>query len=84
MRSLLSLGVFAGMIALSIVGWDIGGIGAAIGGALGALRGAAGRGYDMNERLGNIYTGALVGMPIGFLLGGAYAVGWPFLISLYR
>ncbi len=84
MRSLLSFGVFAGMIALCVVGWDIGGIGGAIGGALGALRGATGRGYDMSERLGNIYTGALVGMPIGFLLGGAYAVGWPYLMSLYR
>lgn len=80
---LLSLGIFGGMIALCVVGWNIGGIGGVIGGLIGALWGLMGRGYDAGERLGNVYTGALVGMPIGLMLGGAWAVGLPFLMSFY-
>lgn len=72
------------MVALCVLGWDIGGVGGAIGGALGALLGALRRGVDLNERLGTMYTGALVGLPLGFLAGGAYLVGWPLLQSLYR
>jgi hypothetical protein len=83
LRWLLSIGIFGGMIALCVVGWNIGGIGGFIGGALGALWGLIGRGYDAGERLGNVYTGALVGMPIGLMLGGAYQVGLPYLMSLY-
>ena len=84
LRFLLSLGVFGGMIALCVVGWGIGGMGGAIGGMLGALLGFARRGYDAGERLGNVYTGALVGMPIGLLAGGLYFVGVPYFMSFYR
>jgi len=84
LRFLLSLGIFGGMIALCVIGWPIGGMGGLIGGAVGGLFGLLGRGYDAGERLGNVYTGALFGLPIGFLLGGAYLVGWPYLMSLYH
>lgn len=81
---LLNLGVFVGMIALCLVGWDIGGVGGVIGGALGGLWRSIASARDLNERLGNIYTGALFGMPIGLLAGGVYMVGWPLILSLYR
>ena len=83
LRFLFSLGIFGGMLALCVVGWNIGGVGGLIGGALGGLFGLIGRGYDLGERLGNVYTGALLGMPIGLLLGGAYQVGLPWLMSQY-
>jgi hypothetical protein len=84
LRWLLSLAVFAGMLALCIVGWDIGGAGGLIGGALGGLWRLIGRGYDMGERIGNLYAGVLMGMPIGLLIGGLYAVGWPYLQAAYN
>ncbi|MDX2276097.1 MAG: hypothetical protein NW206_11665 [Hyphomonadaceae bacterium] len=83
LRWLLSIGIFGGMIALCIVGWSIGGVGGVIGGALGAFWGLLGRGYDAGERLGNVYTGALVGMPIGLLIGGGWAVGLPYIMAVY-
>lgn len=83
LRWLLSIGIFGGMIALCVAGWNIGGVGGVIGGALGAALGLIGRGYDASERLGNVYTGALVGMPIGLLLGGAWEVGLPYVMSVY-
>jgi hypothetical protein len=71
---------FGGMIALCVVSWDYGGVGGLIGGALGFLLRLGGRGLDVPERLGNAYVGALMGMPVGLLLGGFYTLGGPFLL----
>ncbi len=76
---MLSVAAFAGMIALCVVGWSYGGAGGLIGGAFGALTRLGGRGLDWGERLGNSYVGALIWMPLGLLLGGVYAIGWPYL-----
>jgi hypothetical protein len=77
LRLLFGIAVFAGMIVLCIVGWSYGGAGGLIGGALGFLLRLGGRGLDWGERLGNAYIGALMGLPVGLLLGGVYALGWP-------
>lgn len=81
MRLLLTIATFAGMIALCALAWNIGGIGGLIGGALGFLAGLFGRGMDWGERLGNGYVGALMGMPVGLLVGGAVILGWPALLA---
>jgi hypothetical protein len=39
-----------------------------------------GRGLDWGERLGNAYVGALMGMPVGLLLGGFFALGGPYIL----
>ncbi len=65
-------------------GLEYGGIGGLIGGALGFLAGLGGRGLDWGERLGNGYVGALMGMPVGLLVGGAVILGWPALSGGYR
>ena len=77
LRLVFGIAVFAGMIVLCIVGWSYGGAGGLIGGALGFLVRLGGRGLDWGERLGNGYIGALMGLPLGFLIGGVYALGWP-------
>lgn len=82
MRMMLTMAAFAGMIALCVVGWSYGGAGGLIGGALGFLLRLGGHRLDWGERLGNAYVGALMGMPVGLLLGGFYAIGLPFLISV--
>lgn len=79
MRLLLIIAAFAGMIALCVIGWNYGGAGGLIGAALGFLVRLGGRGLDWGERLGNGYVGALMGLPVGLLVGGAYALGWPYL-----
>jgi hypothetical protein len=81
LRLLLTSAAFVGMIALCVVGWNYGGAGGLIGGAIGFLLRIGGRGFDWGERLGNGYVGALMGMPVGLLLGGAYSVGLPYLLS---
>jgi len=81
LRLLLSVAAFIGMIVLCVIGWDYGGMGGLIGGGLGFLVRLGGRGLDWGERLGNGYVGALMGMPVGLLIGGAYAVGVPYLIA---
>jgi len=81
LRLLLSIAAFAGMIALCVLGWNWGGAGGLIGGAVGFLLRLGGRGLDWGERLGNGYVGALMGMPVGLLLGGFYALGIPYLIE---
>lgn len=81
-RLLLALAVFAGMIALSILGWDYGGMGGLIGGGIGFFLRLWGRGLDWGERLGNAYVGALMGMPVGLLIGGFLTVGAPYLLSM--
>lgn len=81
LRAILTIGIFAGMIALCVVGWNYGGVGGLIGGALGFLVRLPGRGLDWGERLGNAYVGALMGMPIGFLIGGVWMVGLPALVE---
>jgi hypothetical protein len=81
LRLLLSIAAFAGMIVLCVMGWEYGGMGGLIGGALGFVIRLWGRGLDWGERLGNAYVGALMGMPVGLLLGGAYAVGIPYLLQ---
>ncbi len=55
--------------------------GALIGGAIGFVVRLGGRGLDWGELLGNAYVGALMGMPVGLLMGGAYAIGIPFLVD---
>jgi hypothetical protein len=81
MRLLLMIGAFAGMIALCVIGWAHGGAGGLIGGALGFVVRLGGRGLDWNERVGNAYVGAIMGMPVGLLVGGAVAIGVPYLIQ---
>ncbi len=81
LRLVLTFAAFAGMIALCIVGWNHGGAGGLIGGALGFFVRLWGRGLDWGERLGNGYVGALMGMPVGLLIGGMYAVGLPMLLN---
>ena len=78
-RLILSVAAFAGMIVLCVLGWSYGGAGGLIGGALGFLLRITGRRLDLGERLGNGYVGALMGMPIGLLIGGVYTLGWPYL-----
>jgi hypothetical protein len=82
MRLILTIAAFAGMIALCVIGWNYGGAGGLIGGALGFLLRIGGRGLDWGERLGNAYVGALMGMPVGLLVGGAYAIGVPYLLEI--
>ena len=82
LRLLLVTAAFLGMIALCVIGWNYGGAGGLVGGALGFLIRLGGRGLDWGERLGNAYVGALMGMPVGLLVGGAYAVGVPYLLSV--
>lgn len=82
LRLLLTVAAFAGMVALCIVGWEYGGAGGVIGGALGFFLRLWGRGLDWGERLGNAYVGALMGMPVGLLLGGFWTIGVPYLINL--
>lgn len=77
---MLSAAAFAGMIALCVLLWPYGGAGGLIGGALGFLVRLGGRGLDWGERLGNAYVGALMGMPLGLLLGGFYALGGPYIL----
>lgn len=81
LRMLLVSAAFVGMIALCVIGWSYGGAGGLIGGAIGFLIRIGGRGFDWGERLGNGYVGALMGMPVGLLIGGAYAVGMPYLLN---
>jgi hypothetical protein len=81
LRLLLTIALFAGMIALCVIGWNYGGAGGLIGGALGFLIRLPGRGLDWGERLGNAYVGALMGMPVGLLIGGFYTLGLPALLN---
>lgn len=82
LRVLLAIAVFAGMIALCVLGWSYGGMGGLIGGAIGFFLRMWGRGLDWSERLGNAYVGALMGMPVGLLIGGFLTVGAPYLLSM--
>lgn len=81
MRVLLTIGAFVGMIALCVILWPYGGAGGLIGGALGFVLRLWGRGLDWGERVGNGYVGALMGLPVGLLLGGFYALGVPALVD---
>jgi hypothetical protein len=81
LRVLLSVAAFAGMIVLCVMGWNYGGAGGLIGGALGFLIRLGGRGLDWGERIGNGYVGALMGMPVGLMIGGFYAIGVPYLLQ---
>lgn len=80
MRLILSTVAFAGMVALCVLGWDYGGVGGLIGAGLGFVLRLGGRGLDWGERLGNAYVGALMGMPVGLLLGGFFALGGPYIL----
>jgi hypothetical protein len=75
------MAAFTGMIALCVILWNYGGAGGLIGGALGFLFRLGGRGLDWGERFGNGYVGALMGMPVGLLIGGFYAIGVPYLLQ---
>jgi hypothetical protein len=78
---IFTVAAFVGMIALCIIGWTYGGMGGLIGGALGFLVRLPGRGLDWGERLGNGYVGALMGMPVGLLIGGFLALGGPYILN---
>jgi hypothetical protein len=82
LRLLLALAAFAGMIALCVLGWNYGGMGGLIGAGFGFLLRLGGRGLDWGERLGNAYVGALMGMPVGLLIGGLITVGAPYLLTM--
>lgn len=81
MRLLLSIAAVLGMVALCLIGWRYGGAGGLLGGALGFLLRLGGRGLDWNERLGNAYVGALMGLPVGLLVGGFVTLGIPAIIE---
>ncbi len=81
MRVVLTIGAFVGMIALCVILWGFGGAGGLIGAGLGFFVRLWGRGLDWGERIGNGYVGALMGLPVGLLLGGFYALGVPALID---
>jgi hypothetical protein len=80
-RVLLIIGAFVGMIVLCVILWRFGGAGGLIGAGLGFFVRLWGRGLDWGERIGNGYVGALMGLPVGLLLGGFYALGVPALIE---
>lgn len=80
LRLILTTAAFAGMIALCVIGWNYGGAGGLIGGAIGFVFRLGGRGLDWGERIGNGYVGALMGMPVGLLIGGALTLGVPYLL----
>jgi hypothetical protein len=80
-RVLLITVAFVGMLALCVMLWRYGGAGGLIGAAVGFAIRLWGRGLDWGERLGNGYVGALMGLPVGLLLGGFYALGLPALID---
>ncbi len=82
MRLLLITVAFAGMLALCVILWPYGGAGGLLAGALGFLLRLGGRGLDWGERLGNGYVGALMGLPVGLLIGGFLALGAPALLNL--
>lgn len=79
---ILIVGAFVGMVALSIIGFEYGGAGGLIGGAVGFVLRLGGRGIDWGERLGNAFIGALMGMPLGFLAGGVYYFIGPQIIAM--
>ncbi len=81
MRVLLTAAAFVGMIALCVILWRYGGAGGFIGAGIGFVVRLWGRGLDWGERLGNGYVGALMGLPVGLLLGGFYALGVPALVD---
>lgn len=83
LRLLLIAGAFVGMIVLSVVALPFGGAGGLIGGGVGFVLCLFGRGLDWAERLGNAFIGALMGLPIGLLIGGvAYLIG-PQLVDAF-
>ena len=84
LRLLLSMAAFGGMVALCVLGWPWGGAGGLIGGAIGFFIRLGGRGLDWGERLGNGYVGALMGMPVGLMIGGVYTLGMPYLLQAIR
>lgn len=81
LRLILTIAAFVGMIVLCVVAMPYGGLGGLIGGALGIFLRIWGRGLDWGERLGNAYVGALMGMPVGLMVGGAYMLGVPALLN---
>lgn len=81
MRLLLSIAAVLGMVALCVIGWSYGGAGGLVGGALGFVFRLGGKGLDWNERFGNAYVGALMGLPVGLLVGGFIALGIPAIIE---
>lgn len=83
LRWLLSLAAFAGMIALCVIFFDIGGAGGLIGAGLGFFMRIGGRGFDFGERLGNAYVGALMGLPLGLLAGALGVYLWPTLEAAF-
>jgi hypothetical protein len=77
LKWILNFAAFAGMVALCILLFNVGGAGGLIVGAIGFVLRLGGRGLDMGERLGNAYAGALMGLPIGLLGGALYHYVWP-------
>ncbi len=70
LKLLLSLGVYAAMILICILRPDYAGMGALIGGALGFVVRYLTGGNSVAERLGNAYGGSLMGLCLGYAIGG--------------
>lgn len=82
LRLLLIIGAFAGMLILSVLGFYYGGAGGLIGAGVGFVLRLWGHGLDISERLGNAFIGALMGMPLGLLAGGAWYLFGPQIMDV--
>lgn len=70
LKLLLSLGVYAAMIVLCILRPDVAGMAALGGGALGFAWRYIFTSGSAGERLGNAYGGSLMGLCLGYAIGG--------------
>lgn len=70
LKLLLSLGVYAGMILLCILRPDLAGMGGLALGAVGFAWRYIFTGGSAGERLGNAYGGSLMGLCLGYAIGG--------------
>lgn len=76
LKWLLSLIIYAGMIAICVLWRDSGGlIGLAAGGLGFALRYLEPGQTSVGERLGNGYIGSLIGLVLGFIGGATWHYG---------
>lgn len=72
LKWVFSLTIFVGMVVLCIAWQNAGGLGGIVGGGLGFLWRFFEPGQrTTEERFGNGYAGALIGLPLGFICGAA-------------
>ncbi|MET0183578.1 MAG: hypothetical protein ABW199_11900 [Caulobacterales bacterium] len=82
LKWLLSLTVCAGMIGLCVIWWHVWGWAGLVGGAGGFLLRFFERGQRSGEeRFGNGYVGALMGLPFGFMAGVLAYYGWQYVTT---